>query len=355
MAMRNSLIGSVLFLSCIAALAFSVAGCDTSSTTTLEQNVDEIAWLPDESGMVAYIDKTYESTIDGSQTEGANLYHAGSDGSVGNSINGNDVTITWTGWAPIVFVSANGQTAITQFGSEIYNIPLGGGSITDIIQRSALLGVSPDMNYAATTTSAKGNAATILSRYDGLSTSSIGLLSPRQTIPGMLSNRVLWIGNTQYAVTIFDSIGPDTADYDHVAIYDATSGNTVMTIPNADVSFHSSAYSSGSGDLFVRNHVQGIDRIHLATGKRDSIISNDTVESMDASSDGLLIVYTSGGASRAYGSMYAVNVTNGHTSAVLATSITAPILSPKADRVACIHQIDGNNSDIQVFSVTPPN
>jgi hypothetical protein len=331
-----------------------LTGCDTTTTSTLSQQVYEIAWLPDESGMLAFINKSTYNSIDGSTTNAANLYHAGSDGSLGNSINGSDVTITWTSYAPIVFIASNGQTAITQFGNDIFSIALSSGNVTDVIRNTALLGVSPDMKYAETSTLAGGLAANILTNYN-LTTGTPAPIFPRKTIPGLISNRVLWLNNGRFAATIFDSLGPDQEPYSHVTVYDATTANcdSVMGFPNGDVSFHASAFSSGSGDLFVRTHNLGIDRINLNTLVRTSIITNDSVESMDASSNGSLLVYTSAD-SATRNNLYAINVANGH-SALVASSIVAPILSPMADRVGTIHLIDGSNSDIHVYpAVLPP-
>jgi hypothetical protein len=347
--MRNIIYGSFLLLSCSAFVIF-FAGCDTTTTNTLGQLVDEIAWLPDESGMIAYVDKTTYNSLDGSTTEGANLYHVGSNGSLGNSINGNDVGIIWGGYGPVVYVSSNGQTAITQFGSDIYTVPISSGNITDIIRSTALLGVSLDGKYAATNISSNG-AAAIFTIYDLSSTPPTP--SPAKTIPRLLSNRVLWLNNDHYAVTILDSLGADQQPFSHVTIFDVN-GDSLMAFPNGDVSFHASAYSPGSNDLFVRTHNMGIDRINLTTLTRTSIVTTDSVESMDASSDGSILVYSSADSATQY-ILYAVNVATLHSQAVAsASNIIVPILSPKFDRVACIHKIDGNNTDIQVFSVPKP-
>jgi hypothetical protein len=327
-----------------------LAGCSSTTNTTASQSVYEIAWLPDESGMLAYIDKVSISSLDGSAIEGQNLYHVSSDGTIGNSINPADANPNQYGYPPVISVSPDGHTAITGFGTDIYRVDLSGGNVTDIIQNANLLGVSPDMKFAATTVSSANNTAKLLALYD-LSTSPIRLHLPKQTVAGAASNRILWIDGSHFAITIFDSVGSDPNPYNHVTIFD-TNGGITHVIPNAQVSLHASAYASKSGDLFVLNHALGIDRIHLATDSLTHIITNDSVESMDVSSDGSLLVYSSGASTQSY-SAFAVNVGNGHTQNI-GSSVITPILSPNADRVAFIHQLSGNSSDIQVVTATLP-
>ena len=345
----------MLFLVAAVASSLMIAGCSTTTNTSVSQQVYEIAWLPDESGMLAYIDKVSISSLDGSSIEGQNLYHVGADGTVGNSINPADAAPNPYGYPPVIAVSSDGQTAITSFSTDIYRVDLAGGNVNDIIrvqgESTNLLGVSPGMKFAATTVSAANNTSKLLALYD-LTTSPIRLHLPEQTVAGAVGNRVLWIDGSHFAITIFDSLGADQTPYNHVTIFD-TSGAVAQVIPNASVPLHASAYASKSGDLFVLNHALGIDRIHLATDSLTHIIANDTVESMDVSSDGTLLVYSSGESTQQYQGIE-VNVANGHT-VNLASSMVAPIISPNADRVAFIHQLSGGtSSDIQVVAMLPP-
>src|ERR1700722_3992576 len=72
--MRNLFFRSFLLLPGVATLAIVITGCDTTSTTVVSQTVDNIVWLPNESsGMLAFIDKVYEN-VDGSESDGQNLY-----------------------------------------------------------------------------------------------------------------------------------------------------------------------------------------------------------------------------------------------------------------------------------------
>ncbi len=105
----------------------------------------------------------------------------------------------------------------------------------------------------------------------------------------------------------------------------------------------------------MRNHAQGIDSYNLNSDTRTSIITGDTVFSMDVSNDGSVLVYSSNAAST-NGSFpaYAVNLSNLDKKQI-ATNVVDPFISPLHDKVACINQIDGHNSNIQVYGLaTPP-
>jgi hypothetical protein len=344
--MRNSLFRSFLLLPISAVLAFTLNGCDTTSTTVVSQTVDNIVWLPDESGMLAFIDKVYEN-VDGSESDGQNLYQVNTGGSIGNGLFPSDAASNnppyWN--APIVYISSDGKTAITQYGTDIYSIPTSGGSGSDLIQQTQLWGISPDGKYAVTNQTAANNAANILTTYN-LTNNPI-TLDPRTTVRGLISNRALWLNNDQYALTIDDSTDA-LGLHEHVTIYNAQ-GDSVMSIPNGDVSFSAGGFASVTNDLFVRTYSFGINRINLTTLKLDTIVSTDSVESMDVSNDGTVLVYTSSETTVNL-PLYAVNLANDHISQSLATGISKPVLSPNKDKAACIN----SGGNIQVVGVTTP-
>ncbi len=254
--MRKMQIGSFFFLPSIAALAMLLAGCSTSTTTVVSQEVYNIVWLPNESnGMMAFIDKIYDN-VDGSQSEGQNMYQVSSSGSLGNAMFPSDATPDLNYWnAPIISISPNGQTAIMQYGTDIYSVPVSGGNSTDIIQNTSLFGVSLDGKYAATTPTSANNAAYIFTTYD-LATNPITINGQRKTIKGLLSNRVLWLNNNEYALTIYDSTGVDSIDYDHVAIFDS-SGNALQIIPNGDILiFCRCVFAQTQHDLYAKSRAR---------------------------------------------------------------------------------------------------
>ncbi len=349
----------------VCAVAFASAmlgGCSSTSTSTVSQYVDDLAWLPDESGLLAYIDKVTISSLDGSTIEGANLYHVSSSGSIGNSINPSDEPINSLGYPPIVVVAPDGHSAITPFSNDIYRVDLtGSGGVTDIIQNEGLIGVSRGSQYVSVTSVASSDATKLVTMYrltGGTAQTPLNGGRP-YTIVGVNSQRFLWLDDAHFAATIYDSTGAGGIQFNHVTIFD-TAANKLLDIPNAEVSLHASAYAPKSGDLFVRNYASGIDRIHLDWNNlldtlRTSIVTGDTVASFDVSSDGTLLVYSSEALStNGNYPAYAVNVSNGHRSA-LASNVIAPVISPNADRVGYIEKADASGDEtVGVIAVTLP-
>ncbi len=341
---------SFFLLAGIAALVLCIAGCDTSNTTVQSQEVSNIAWLPNESnGLVAYIDKLYLNA-DGSTSEGVNLYQVNSSGSIGNAMFPSDATPDGNYWnAPIVYITPNGQTAITQYGTDIYTIPVSGGNTNDLIQNTSIFGVSLDGNYIETSQSTAPPAASILTIYD-VANNPPTIVNvdgmPRKTVPGLLSNRALWLNKDQYVLTIFDSTGSDGVDFDHIAIYNTQVGTPALIIPNGDVSFSAAAYSPDSNEIFFRTHAKGIDCFNLTTMVRTSIIDTDTVYSMDVSPDGTFLVYSSNATNNNNTlPAYVVNLSNLHTKQ-FATGVILPKISPQSGHVAWVNQVDGSNSNV---------
>ncbi len=348
--MRNAFFRSLLFLSVAAAFAIGIPGCSSpTSTSGNSQQIWNIAWLPNEAnGMLAYQDQLIENSSNTFDTSD-NLYRVNTSGSIGAALNpNNDPAVgNYLNALMVVYVSADGSTAISQFGTDIYSIALGNGNATDLIKNTGLFGVSLDGKYAATCASVSGGSTKYLSIYD--LSGNAPTQSSTTNIPGLASNRVLWLNNDDYALTVADS------NSYYVAIYNI-GGDTVMTIPNATVEFSNSAYAPGSNDLFVETTSQGIDRINLTTKVRTAIVA-DSIDSMDASSDGTVLVYTSSLSTLTYGTLYAVNLANLHTALVPnATNIVKPVISPLHDWVACAQLMNGSNtnSSVGVFQLTIP-
>ena len=331
----------------------AMSGCSSTTNSVASQLVDDIAWLPDESALLASIEQQNISAIDGSSYYTENLYHVGTDGSIGNAYGPGSYTPNGAGYTPMVFVSTDGRTAITQFGNDIYTIDLSNGNVADIIQNTNLLAVSPNMKYVLTTTISEQQTAKVFAIYN-LTTPTITLL-PKITVVGVVSTDAIWTDDAHFALAISDSVA-NNVPYDHVAIMD-TSGTVTQTIPDAVFGLNTGAYASKTGDLFFLNHALGADKFNLASGTRTSVIANDTVESFDVSADGKLLVYSSGalqGASAPSYSGYAVNVASGNKASI-ASGMIAPRISPNADKVAFIHEISsGSSSDVQVIGVSLP-
>src|SRR5207244_2680570 len=126
-----------------------------------------IAWLPDASGVIGYIARTTISAVDNSSSASANLYTVGLDGNIGGSL-ASDQILPWDSYPAQLFVSPDGHSALTQFGSSTpYNnnvcrVDLSGGGSTAIIKNTNLFGAAPDLNYAITTATQAINPSKLL-------------------------------------------------------------------------------------------------------------------------------------------------------------------------------------------------
>jgi hypothetical protein len=318
-----------------------LTGCDTQPTD-LAQSVAEVTWRPNESGMLALVDQTTQSAIDLSTTTTYSLYNVGADGGIGQPVNAPQQA--GNGYPPILYLSKDGNTAITQLGTDIYRIDLPGNIATDIIQNTNLLMVSPDFKYLLSTENSTGYPSKLCTIYD-ISVNPIRRVQ-QFTAVGVTNGRGLWLENGLFALTHNDTIGF------HVNVYDTT-GTTVSQIPNAEAAFHASAFSPLSHDLFVRTNNEGIDKINLQTGVRTSVITQDSVGSMDASANGALIVYSSNSFARSF-NLYEVNVADTSKKAEIGQNAIAVVIAPNADRAAVIHYVDTYNSDINTVSVSVP-
>src|ERR1035438_9825626 len=170
-----------------------LGGCSSSTTQNANTSVMDMAWLPDESGLVAYIENTLVSAVDNSQALTGNIYHVSSGGGIGNAINGSDQGINYPGdFAPIVFITPDGKTAVTAFETNTFQINLSSGNATIIVQNAYMYGASPDLHYLIDDIYQPVNSSKNLEFFD-LTKSPIRLAGTQQTQVGVTGNRALWI------------------------------------------------------------------------------------------------------------------------------------------------------------------
>lgn len=323
----------------------ALAGCVTTNTNLTLQYIYEVAWLPDESGMLTVLAQQTTSAVDGSTLITGGLFHVATDGTVGDQINMADQQILSNHYPPVIGISKDSRSAIVQVGNNIYRVDLHENTSSVIISQQNLLGVSASLKYVLTTTSPAYNTGFFYKTgfvYD--ITQNPPRLVNRFTMNGVIDSRAIWLGDS-----VFAYMGQDSTFRWLFRIYDTT-GRVVRTITHAVTPFHASAYAPLANALFVRNDSSGIDRINLTDGSR-SLVVPDTIESFDVNSSGSLVVFALGGAA-AY-SLYAFNTANGH-SANLASDAFTTALSPSSNRVAYIQNQGGVPAAIKVVSVSVP-
>ncbi len=335
-------------------LAFSVAvglaGCDSTLSVTTMQVVNEVAWLPDESGMVAIVQQQTQDATTGATTLTGGLYRIGADGSIGTQINTQDKQIIANRYPPIICVSKDGRTAIAQVGINIYRVDLTTNTATIIVANQNLLGVSPGMKYLISTETPPNGFGTSQGGPRLCFVYNLSVNPPREvsepTLNGVFDSRALWLDDATFAFS-----GVDSLRHWQVRIYDTT-GTVRQIIPEALMAYHQSAYARQANALFVYNDSFGIDRVDLTTGVRTTAIVHDSVQSMDVSASGNLIAYCSGGTVGPY-TLYALNPLTGKTNAI-ATDAMVVVMSPNGDRVAYLRNSGGYPVDIHVLPISLP-
>jgi hypothetical protein len=325
-------------------LSVLLAGCSSSTTQVSNQSVEDIAWLPDESGLIAYMETTSVSEVDGSEALSANLYHVSTNGAIGNAIDASDQAVS-TDFTPLVFVSSNGKTALTAFENNTFSIDLSSGNATNINSGSYMYGVSAGLHYMISDLYQPTLGVKPLQLYD-LTASPIKLVGISQTHTNVTGNRALWIDSTMYALTVYDSALVDGPEFDHITIYDLN-GDSVYGIPDAQGLLHTSAYAPGTHELFFLTNELGIAKYNLTTRIRTpiKIMPNDSVESLDVSADGSILVYSSQATNNANAYQgYAINVSSGNIVPITNGMVTL-LISPNKDRVAYIDITDATSDE----------
>jgi len=327
----------------LAASFFS--GCDSSTTTTLSQQVLAVAWLPDESGMLALI---YRATADesGASTASTSLYRIGTDGSIGERI-AIPETEGYDGYQPLLFVSPDGRTAITRLGTfdkgSVYKIDLASGKATAIEPTTHLLGASPDGKYIVTTDYQPGNPSKPLRIYDITGAQPRSVLTSPPTLYGVQDQRVLWLDSGLLAVNHTDTVGNS-----FISIRD-TNMVSHGSISYAGVPVSGGVYLVGSRTLYFVTSGKAIDTLNLSGGTRGVVLVNDSLESFDVTRDGRAVVYSRGSRAGAF-ELLVRNIATGKEQSIT-TDGNVPIISPRGNRVA---YLGNGSSEIRVAALSVP-
>ena len=337
--MKRSLL-SVLLVLFASSLTF--IGCDSTPNVTTQQFVNELEWMPDGSGLLAVIMKVSSDITTGGTTYQAGLYRVSTNGTIGDAFNIPDKSLP-QGYPTVIGISKDGRTAITELGTTVYRIDLSGNSAKAMIRSEYLMGVSQSLKYVLVTETDASLNTRFASIYD------VSGASARRvkdfTMNGLYGARAQWIGDSLFAIW-----GIDSTLHNETQVYDTT-GRILRTIQTSVVANQKSGYAPDSNALFLFNRAtQGIDRVDVTTLAVSSVLSNDTVESMDVTPSGNLIAYASGGSIAPFG-LFALNPATG-TRQNIASSAYEVALSPfgnsgsycRSVNLLCLGQ-----SDVRIF------
>jgi hypothetical protein len=324
------------------------AGCDTPGPDTSAQNIGTVEWKSDASEMFVYYYK-YNTAVNSSLAYALSTFHT--DGSVDQTI---PIDPKPTSDPPLLFVSKDGLSAVSQMGANIYKVDLTNGATTLLAQKVTLFVVSPDLKTAVVTPSPVSALIKTVSVLD--------LTGPtvRETrhwdVSYVVPSNGVWLSGGHFALST-------TEGGFYVNIYDTT-GAKLDSISEAQLQFHKGKYVEQTNELFFTRPIagasDGIDKVELESRLRESLVvptSNETTENFDVSPDGKLLVYDyvdSNSADRGSVQLFAMNVSSGTKTKVVDDVSWGAFLSPHSDQVAYAHKSHDYYYDLKVHPVTLP-
>jgi hypothetical protein len=318
-----------------------LSSCDNTAVSD-SQTVADLAWKPDGSGMFGLIERTTEASASVSQYHSYDLYRLGADGQVGEKLG--LPAPAYDSYLLGVLMSADGQAALIGSATNIIREDFASNSKTVVLQNTYLLTASPDLSYVVTTTDNGYSPTKLCAIYD------ISHLPARRVAQfnavNATNNRGVWLENSSFALTHLDS-----TQSPYITIYD-TLGHAMRSIENAEMAFHASAYIAATHEIFVRDRLDHIVRIDLNSGQRHTVVPTSSVNSVDVSRDGKMIVYTTLDTNENR-ILRLENVETGDQRDI-GTEAISVFLNPQATKLAYIHYVDPYNEDIRVMDVTLP-
>jgi WD40 repeat protein len=304
--------------------AVALSGCDSSPNVLTQQEINELQWMPDGSGLLAVILQISQDVTTGNQIAQAQLFRVSASGTIGSAFNIPDKSLPY-GYPTIIAISKDNRTAITQLGTTVYRVDLNANTALAMVKTQYLMGASQSLKYALVTQTDAAQRTRFASIYDV--SGSTARKVKDFTMNGVYGTRAIWLGDSIFCIWGFDSVG-----YSQTQFYDTT-GRVVHTLQTSVPPNNLAAFASDANALFLWNSAsQGIDRYDLSTGATKTILSNDSVETMDVTPSGNLVAYSSGGSVVPF-ALYALNPINGNR-ANIGSSAYEVALSPLGDKVA---------------------
>lgn len=317
-------------------LAAVVSSCSEVTPLNQFQDIAEVQWKTDGSGMLSFIERA--NGDNGGTLSGAySLYEVNSDGSLGSQYETGTTAIQ--GFSFTIFMNDNGTKAITQMGAyDVYEIDIPSKKATKLIDDLYLIAASGDGRFVVGTYSPPRQPIKTITIYD--ITSSTPRMIKQFDVSGIKSNRGIWIDSSMFGVAIIDSVGY------HINIYDTT-GAKLNTLGNADISNHNIHYDSDSKNLYFRNNDGNVIKENYVSGARTTIIGKNTVQNFDVSKDETVVAYSILETDR--GVLYKHSVTSGADTQLADDVLAGANLSPLEDKISYINLIEVNQYGVKVI------
>ncbi|HEY6171385.1 MAG TPA: hypothetical protein VIX80_03905 [Candidatus Kapabacteria bacterium] len=318
-------------------LAAVVSSCSEVTPLNQFQDIAEVQWKNDGSGMLSFIERA--NGDNGGTLSGAySLYELNSDGSLGSQYETGTTAIQ--GFSFAIFMNDNGTKAITQMGAyDVYEIDIPSKKATKRITGLYLIAASNDGRFVVGTFSPPRQPIKTVSIFD--MTSDSPRVVTQFDITGIKNNRGVWLDNGTFGVAVTDSIGY------HISIYDTT-GTMLNTIANADISNHNIHFDADSRYLYFRNNDGKVIRQNVATNERETVINKPTVQNFDVTADEYFVVYSILESDK--GKMYKYYVDQRlEFSAITDDVLAGAYLSPLEDKLSYVHFVVVNQYDVKVI------
>ncbi|MFI5263233.1 MAG: hypothetical protein ACHQM6_01820 [Candidatus Kapaibacterium sp.] len=336
---KQSLIGFTLLCICL-----SFAGCDSTNQTTQVQDIAELRWEADGSALFGFIQsytQTLTSVIPGI---GYDIAKFGTDGSLTKTFTLDPKSVA--DYSTSLFLSSDGNTAVTQLEGDLYRYSLKTGSLEKLQQLFHLIVVSPDLHYAVGSPSPAIQHFKTIIVYD-ITASPLRIVT-QFDLPKLVASSGIWLANGMFGITYSDSIG------NHVSIFDTT-GALRQTIGGAEILFHNVVYNPQTNDLFFRNRAGAftdgsVDKVNLTTLVRTNVLK-DSVDNFDVTRDENVIIYSKYDGNE---ELISKNLQTGNTLQIANDIRLIITLSPAEDRLAYIRKRDDHFNEVHVIPFTRP-
>lgn len=311
-----------------------ISGCDEPLQDTRIQDVGGVAWLPGGDRMLVFVEQ--QDYVQNTSWFEYKLKEASREGKIGRTI---APEISYAVVSPDIYISTDGQFAVTQLGNDLFRIRLSDGSKTLLASKLNLFVVSPDLKYALVTHAGLDQPIKTMSLLD---ISANAHVVKEFQLDSLIIHRGLWLKDNRFALTFKDSTG-----LPYVALYDTT-GTQSSVFRNAELPYQSSDYDPVDDLLYVRTLQDEIHRISVSTGQRITLL--EQANNLDVEGDLMAYIREESGKR----TLYLRDLRSGVESKVADNPLRFAYLSPDRQRLAYLKEVRFMFDELVTVPVTRP-